>query len=272
MGAITLKKKNVCSVTNSKTGSPASHYLSMCFLGVFTSVFEKSTFIQQVCSDRSSNLTDTRFGSSWIDCSMLSPTGTYSCSTVGLKESFCNWPTASKSCVVKGQKVRNSLCLVNIWNSIHNRTWHIFCKGIIVLHSLLHLTNDKFTVAEFIFPFKRAVFVRFVFPDLTSNSACLWMSSVLCRLRINSASFATRTRWSFMVWLSSLGRRTDAIMHTCIRTNDVSLNMCGYHFTSIQDENVTQMFSNIIQILSFGVFKTSGRLCETLWPEGRTAV
>lgn len=38
----------------------------------------------------------------------------------------------------------------------------------------------------------------------TSNSACLWTSSARCLFRMNSASLATRTMWSFMAWHSNL--------------------------------------------------------------------
>lgn len=38
----------------------------------------------------------------------------------------------------------------------------------------------------------------------TSNSACLCTSSALCLFKMNSASLATRTMWSFMAWHRSL--------------------------------------------------------------------
>ena len=44
---------------------------------------------------------------------------------------------------------------------------------------------------------------------LTSNSAWRLISSALCLLKINSASLATLTKWSFIVWLSNL--RTENI-------------------------------------------------------------
>ena len=37
-------------------------------------------------------------------------------------------------------------------------------------------------------------------PNLVSNSACLMTSSARIRLRMNSASLATLTMWSFMAW------------------------------------------------------------------------
>lgn len=43
--------------------------------------------------------------------------------------------------------------------------------------------------------------------NLTSNSACLCTSSALCLFKINSASFATRTIWSFIAWHSNLKRK-----------------------------------------------------------------
>lgn len=75
---------------------------------------------------------------------------------------------------------------------------------------------------------------------LTSNSACLWMSSALCRLRINSASLATRTRWSFMVWLSSLGRREMdiSLLQYCINVFTIIIKtfyyIYGCQFTSVR--------------------------------------
>jgi len=39
---------------------------------------------------------------------------------------------------------------------------------------------------------------------LTSNSACRLISSARCLLKINSASLATLTKWSFIFWLNNL--------------------------------------------------------------------
>lgn len=85
------------------------------------------------------------------------------------------------------------------------------------------------------------------FPRLTSNSACLWMSSALCRLRINSASLATRTRWSFMVWLSNLSKRRESERHDHLDTFNIhqqstfklvlvdSCNECFFLFFQVQN-------------------------------------
>ena len=100
-------------------------------------------------------------------------------------------------------------------------------------------------------------------PRLTSNSACLWMSSALCRLRINSASLATRTRWSFMVWLSSLRRAQMDIssLENYIHVFKIIIQTfytkaCGCQFISvIVGENVRQMFSNIIKSWALAYLK-----------------
>lgn len=60
----------MCLVMNAKSTISSLNYFTVCFPGVL----DKSTFIQRVCSDRSSDLTD-GFGSSSINCSMLSLTG-----------------------------------------------------------------------------------------------------------------------------------------------------------------------------------------------------
>ena len=47
--------------------------------------------------------------------------------------------------------------------------------------------------------------------ELTSNSACFKTSSARMRFMINSASFATRTMWSFIAWERSLPSFTNSI-------------------------------------------------------------
>ncbi len=52
--------------------------------------------------------------------------------------------------------------------------------------------------------------------EFTSKSACLTTSSARIRFRINSASLATRTMWSFMAWESSLHKQNEIEEFTSI--------------------------------------------------------
>lgn len=60
---------------------------------------------------------------------------------------------------------------------------------------------------------------------LTSNSACLCTSSALCLLRMNSASLATRTMWSFMAWHRSLSIEKYVNYMNCLHYNSVNLKL-----------------------------------------------